>query len=76
MKYRNSLRMLRHQAFTLVEMMTVVGILVLIVALATPPMIHMMEATRLTNAGDLVQGTLSEARGLAITFAADVEVRI
>lgn len=38
--------------------------------------LDVLDANRMTQAADIVQGRLTEARGLAVTFASDVEVRI
>lgn len=65
----------RRAAFTLIETLAVIGILTLLIALATPSLLSAVKASRLTAAGDLVSGKLAEAQGLALTFSADVELR-
>jgi uncharacterized protein (TIGR02596 family) len=64
------------RGFTLIESLAVVGILSIIVALATPAMLNAIKANRLTYAGELITGKLVEAQGLALTFSSDVELRI
>ncbi|GEP42280.1 Verru_Chthon cassette protein D [Brevifollis gellanilyticus] len=63
-------------AFTLIELCVGVGTVLLLVALTTPTLLDVLDANRMTQAADLVQGRLTEARGIAVTFASDVEVRI
>lgn len=63
-------------AFTLIELCVGVGTVLLLVALTTPTLLDVLDANRMTQAADLVQGRLAEARGIAVTFASDVEVRI
>lgn len=63
------------QGFTLVESLTVICILGLIIAIATPSMLDAIKATRLTAAGEIITGKIVEAQGLALTFASDVELR-
>lgn len=63
-------------AFTLIELLVGVGTATLLIALTTPVMLDVLDANRMTQAADIVQGRLTEARGLAVTFASDVEVRI
>lgn len=64
------------RGFTLIESLAVIGILSIIVALATPAMLGAIKANRLTFAGELITGKLIEAQGLALTFSSDVELRI
>lgn len=64
------------RGFTLIESLAVVGILSIIVALATPAMLGAIKANRLSYAGELITGKLIEAQGLALTFSSDVELRI
>lgn len=66
----------RAAAFTLLEAVLVMGILILIVSLALPAMLRAIQASRLTSAGDLITGKLVEAQGLALTFSSDVELRV
>lgn len=62
-------------AFSLIELAIGTGTVLLLVALTTPTLLDVMDANRMTQASDIVQGRLTEARGLAVTFAADIEVR-
>jgi len=61
--------------FTLIESLTVILILSLVIALATPSMLGAIRASRLTSAGELLTGMVVEAQGLALTFSSDVELR-
>lgn len=62
-------------AFTLVETLVVVSIIVLILALTGPSLLGTMQANKLTSAGGSMVGFLSEAQQLAVTLNAPVEVR-
>ena len=77
---KSSLFSLHHQsqrskAVTLLESLCVILILSLLLALAAPPMLSIIRASRLTAAGEFLTGKLVEAQGLAITFSSDVELR-
>lgn len=61
--------------FSLIEVLAVLGILAILVAGATPPIINAIKANRLTTAADLLVGKLNEAQTLAVTFSSDVEIR-
>lgn len=63
------------EAFTLIETLVVVSIIVLILALTGPSLLGTMQATKLTSAGDAVVGFLSEAQQLAQSRNTPVEVR-
>jgi uncharacterized protein (TIGR02596 family) len=62
-------------AFTLVETLVVVSIIVLILALTGPSLLGTMQASKLTSAGGSMVGFLSEAQQLAVTLNTPVEVR-
>jgi len=62
-------------AFTLVETLVVVSIIVLILAMTGPTLLGTMQANKLTSAGSSLVGFLSEAQQLAVTLNAPVEVR-
>jgi uncharacterized protein (TIGR02596 family) len=62
-------------AFTLVEMLTVVGIISLLIALVTPTLVDVVRSTRLNSAGDALMNRLSLAQQSAVSLSAEVEVR-
>jgi uncharacterized protein (TIGR02596 family) len=62
-------------AFTLVEMITVVGIIALLVALATPALVDVIRATRLSSSGDSLSNRLSLAQQSAVARSNEVEMR-
>jgi len=63
------------RAFTLIETLVVVSIIVLILALTGPSLLGTMQASRLTSAGDSVLGALSEAQQMAMSLNLPIEVR-
>lgn len=70
-----SLRRRGLSAFTLVEMLTVVGIITLLIVLATPTLVDVLKATRMTSAGDNLINRLSLAQQEAISRNNEVEMR-
>lgn len=62
-------------AFTLVEMLTVVGIIALLVALVTPALVDVIRSTRLNSSGDSLQNRLSLAQQSAVAKSTEVEMR-
>jgi uncharacterized protein (TIGR02596 family) len=65
----------RRSAFTLVEMITVVGIIALLVALATPALVDVIRSTRLNSSGDSLSNRLSLAQQSAVAKSTEVEMR-
>lgn len=65
----------RSAAFTLIEMLVVVTIIVLLLAFSTPALMRTMQATRVTSAGDALMGAISEAQQIAFAQNVPVEMR-
>jgi uncharacterized protein (TIGR02596 family) len=65
----------RSSAFTLVEMLTVVGIIALLVALVTPSLVDVIRSTRLNSSGDSLLNRLSLAQQSAVARSTEVEMR-
>jgi uncharacterized protein (TIGR02596 family) len=61
--------------FSLVELLTVVGLIVLLMAIALPVFVPLTGAARLSRATTLLSDTLNLARQTAMTRNADVELR-
>ncbi|WP_322281165.1 Verru_Chthon cassette protein D [Prosthecobacter sp.] len=62
-------------AFSLIEMLVVVTIIVLLLAFTTPALMRTMQSSRLTSAGDTLFGAISEAQQMAYAQNVPVEVR-
>ena len=62
-------------AFTLIETLVVVSIIVLILALTGPSILGTLQGSKLSSAGDTIVGILSEAQQMAQAQNAPVEVR-
>lgn len=75
MKTERHCSVARSNAFTLVETLVVVSIIVLILALTGPSLLGTMQASKLTSAGGSMVGFFSEAQQLAVTLNTPVEVR-
>lgn len=75
MKLTSSGRLDLSKAFTLIETLVVVSIIVLILALTGPSLLGTMQASRLSSAGDTVVGLLAEAQQTATAQNVPVEVR-
>lgn len=65
----------RPAAFTLVEMLTVLGIISLLIALMAPTLVDVVRSTRLNSAGDALVNRISLAQQSAVSLSAEVEVR-
>lgn len=72
---RTALRRRPAAAFTLVEMLTVVGIIALLIALAAPALIDVVRSTRLNSAGDGLVNRISLAQQSAVALSSEVELR-
>lgn len=75
MQSKSHSRFARPAAFTLVELLTVVGIIALLIALATPTLVDVIRSTRLSSAGDSLLNRLSLAQQEAVARSKEVEVR-
>lgn len=62
-------------AFTLIEMLVVVTIIVLLLAFSTPALMKTLQSSRLSSAGDTLLGAISEAQQLAFAQSVPVELR-
>lgn len=65
----------KQRAFTLVEMLTVVGIIALLVALVTPALVDVIRSTRMNSSGDSLLNRLSLAQQSAVAKSTEVEMR-
>lgn len=64
----------RH-AFTLIEMLVVVSIVVLLLAFATPALTRTLQASRLSAAAEAIIGTVAEAQQASLSSNSPVELR-
>lgn len=62
-------------AFSLVELLVVMGIISLLLVLGTAGFSSIFRASRLSSSGQLVQSEIMAARQQAVTFSREVEVR-
>lgn len=62
-------------AFSLIEMLVVVTIIVIMLAFTTPALMGTLQASKLSSAGESMVGALSEAQQMAFTQNVPVEVR-
>jgi uncharacterized protein (TIGR02596 family) len=66
----------RHNhAFSLIEMIAVIGIIALLVALVTPTLLDVIRSTRLSASGDSLVKRLSLAQQSAVSMGSEVEMR-
>lgn len=63
------------RAFTLLEMLVVVTIIVLLLAFSTPALMRTLQASRLASVGDTLMGSISEAQQMASAQNVPVELR-
>lgn len=76
-KSRRVLRcFINRRAFTLVEMLAVLGIIAVVIGVAAPAVLGVINSTRLTQAGDEFMGLLSQAQQTALAESRPVEVRL
>jgi uncharacterized protein (TIGR02596 family) len=62
-------------AFSLIELMVVLGVVGLLLAFAAPNLLSLISSTSLTGEGQVVRNQLTYAQQIAISKSADVEVR-
>ncbi len=62
-------------AFSLIEMLVVVAIIVMIMAVATPALMRTLQSSKLSGAGDALLGAISQAQQFAFTQNSPVEIR-
>lgn len=65
----------KKSGFTLIEMITVVGIITLLVALVTPTLLDVIRSTRLSASGDSLVNRISLAQQSAVSMSSEVELR-
>lgn len=63
-------------AFTLIEMIVVIGVVSLMAAVAAPHVSSVLTATRLRTAADELHSRILEAQSLAVLFNTDSELRL
>ena len=66
----------RVAAFTLVEILVVLGIVAILITTSAPYISGILTASRLRNAADTVHSRLLEAQSLAMLFNTDAELRL
>ena len=66
---------LSQSAFTLIEMLAVLGIIAVVAGVAAPAVLGVITSTRLTQAGDEIAGFISQAQQIAVSESRPVEVR-
>lgn len=63
------------RAFSLIEMMIILGLVGLLLAFAAPNLFSLLGSTSLSGEGTLIENQLTLAQQLAVSKSADVEVR-
>lgn len=63
------------RAFTLIEMLVVLAIVVLLLAFSTPALMRTLQSSKLTSVGDSLLGMISQAQQTAYAFNVPVELR-
>lgn len=63
------------QAFSLIELMVVLGVVGLLLAFAAPNLLSLISSTSLSGEGQVLRNQLTYAQQIAISKSADVEVR-
>lgn len=66
---------LRRTAFSLIELMVVLGVVGLLLAFAAPNLLSLISANSLTGEGQVLRNQFTYAQQIAISKSADVEVR-
>ncbi|MDF1861896.1 MAG: Verru_Chthon cassette protein D [Verrucomicrobiales bacterium] len=72
---KNILCTARRRAFSLIEMMIVLGIVGLLLAFAAPNLFSLISSSTLSGEGTLLENQLTLAQQQAISKSADVEIR-
>ncbi len=76
--YRNSMKnseSSRNRAFSLIELMVVLGVVGLLLAFAAPNLFSLISSNTLSGEGSLLRNQLTYAQQIAVSRNADVEVR-
>ena len=71
----NSHPRVSRSAFSLIELMVVLGVVGLLLAFAAPNLLSLISANSLTGEGQVLRNQLTYAQQIAISKSADVEVR-
>jgi len=66
----------KQPAFTLIEMLIVVVVIGMLLALTAPSLLGLMTSSRVSDAGETIVGTLSEAQSRANSISRPVEIRL
>lgn len=71
----NGFRRLARRAFSLIEMMIILGLVGLLLAFAAPNLFSLLGSSSLSGEGTLIENQLTLAQQMAVSKSADVEVR-